>query len=522
MTATNESNLGLYLGWAYGEDNWNTGMDANMAILGAISQLYVKSRSTSVKPVSPTNGDRYYVPVGATGDWSVYEKYIAIYSAFHAAWLYVPAKAGMEFRVEDESNASFYYNGTALVTSTSLSGYLTAASTYTATGDVTFQAPPKFSGSHTVDTTELATVGDVDTKIAAVDYSTFVRTTGDQAVAGIKTFASSPVIPNAANANQPVAKGQMDTAIAAVTGANVGTGADVFKAKSGNDIQMRTLVAGSNVTITENANDITISAPVAAVDETAGYSWTGEHTWDISGGKSFIVSDDPTFTNPTKLLGIFDHVDAVYSSGIMSINVVSNTLGSSSAQAQISAGDDGSVVSILSIGNNNGSAYEGTSVEPDGSSSKSLTVGDYTVNIGGSFYVVDDATTPTKYFGIFDGVDLPATGVDLVYGHNLYVSGDNTFGNYWYYDKTDFSGAYVSVAKNANGQVIETASVLADGTSQKTITADTIKLTGVQQHNGYKSGTLASPPAGMVIGEVWADTTDSATHPIYRISTVAT
>lgn len=37
-----------------------------------------------------------------------------------------------------------------------------------------------------------------------------------------------------------------------------------------------------------------------------------------------------------------------------------------------------------------------------------------------------------------------------------------------------------------------------------------------------KSGTLASPPAGLVVGEVWSDTTDSATHPIARISTTTT
>ena len=37
-----------------------------------------------------------------------------------------------------------------------------------------------------------------------------------------------------------------------------------------------------------------------------------------------------------------------------------------------------------------------------------------------------------------------------------------------------------------------------------------------------KSGTLASPPTGMYIGEIWQDTTSSATHPELRISTVTT
>lgn len=37
-----------------------------------------------------------------------------------------------------------------------------------------------------------------------------------------------------------------------------------------------------------------------------------------------------------------------------------------------------------------------------------------------------------------------------------------------------------------------------------------------------KSGTLASPPSGLHAGEHWLDTTDSANHPIQRISTVIT
>jgi hypothetical protein len=37
-----------------------------------------------------------------------------------------------------------------------------------------------------------------------------------------------------------------------------------------------------------------------------------------------------------------------------------------------------------------------------------------------------------------------------------------------------------------------------------------------------KSGTLASPPPGLFIGEEWEDTTDSSNHPIIRIAKVAT
>jgi len=42
-------------------------------------------------------------------------------------------------------------------------------------------------------------------------------------------------------------------------GANVGTGAEIFKGLSGTDMQFRSIVAGSGVTLTQNTNDITIT-----------------------------------------------------------------------------------------------------------------------------------------------------------------------------------------------------------------------------------------------------------------------
>lgn len=44
------------------------------------------------------------------------------------------------------------------------------------------------------------------------------------------------------------------------TASNVGGGAEVFKQKSGIDLEMRTLVAGANVNITQNANTLVISS----------------------------------------------------------------------------------------------------------------------------------------------------------------------------------------------------------------------------------------------------------------------
>lgn len=44
------------------------------------------------------------------------------------------------------------------------------------------------------------------------------------------------------------------------TAANVGTGEEVYKEKVGAELRFRTLVAGTNITLTENTNDITINS----------------------------------------------------------------------------------------------------------------------------------------------------------------------------------------------------------------------------------------------------------------------
>jgi len=44
------------------------------------------------------------------------------------------------------------------------------------------------------------------------------------------------------------------------TGSNVGAGDGVFKQKTGVDLEFKTLIGGTNVTIVNNANDLTISA----------------------------------------------------------------------------------------------------------------------------------------------------------------------------------------------------------------------------------------------------------------------
>jgi hypothetical protein len=59
--------------------------------------------------------------------------------------------------------------------------------------------------------------GDLGGTAAAPTVPAMVKTSTDQTIAGIKTFSSSPIVPTATTSTQAANKGQLDTAIAAVT-----------------------------------------------------------------------------------------------------------------------------------------------------------------------------------------------------------------------------------------------------------------------------------------------------------------
>lgn len=98
MPAIQGPNLGLNYGWSLGESGWNAGMDANLKKLDALIQLTVASATVDV-PASPTSGDRYIVPVGATGAWGGQDGKIARYNV--DAWEFFTASAGWIAQILD-------------------------------------------------------------------------------------------------------------------------------------------------------------------------------------------------------------------------------------------------------------------------------------------------------------------------------------------------------------------------------------------------------------------------------------
>lgn len=84
--------LGLTGFWDLGQDEWNTGMDANIRVLSAVAQLSVISATTAL-PGSPADGDIYIVPSGGNANE------IAIRDL--GAWVYIVPQEGWRAWVRD-------------------------------------------------------------------------------------------------------------------------------------------------------------------------------------------------------------------------------------------------------------------------------------------------------------------------------------------------------------------------------------------------------------------------------------
>jgi len=130
----------------------------------------------------------------------------------------------------------------------------------------------------------------VDASVGETNTASNVGTTGT-GTAGVfkqKTGVNLEMRRVVAGANVTVTEGASDITIAASasgeanTASNVGTTgagtAGVFKQKTGVNLEMRRLVAGSNVTLTEGASDITIAASSGGSGFTAGGDLSGTST----------------------------------------------------------------------------------------------------------------------------------------------------------------------------------------------------------------------------------------------------
>ncbi|ABC32306.1 conserved hypothetical protein [Hahella chejuensis KCTC 2396] len=106
MSARTDPNLGLNYGWSTGESGWAAGMDANLKRLGALVGLSVKGRHTSAPPATAQEGDRYLIPVNATGEWENKAGQVAV--RIQNAWDYYTPQTGWLCFVEEEARLCAY------------------------------------------------------------------------------------------------------------------------------------------------------------------------------------------------------------------------------------------------------------------------------------------------------------------------------------------------------------------------------------------------------------------------------
>lgn len=107
----------------------------------------------------------------------------------------------------------------------------------------------------------------------------------------------------------------VDTATDITTASNLGSGSEVFKQKVVDNLEFRTLTAGSNISLTENANDIVITAAINASSANYTLVDTSPYTvqmtdvnlvvdLDTIGSDAIIIMPDPA-TNLGRKLKFF-------------------------------------------------------------------------------------------------------------------------------------------------------------------------------------------------------------------------
>jgi len=114
MTAIAGKNILEMVGYTtgLGTNGWRDDMEANLRAIDALVQAVVISASVAAQPETPSDGDCYIVPPGATGAaWGSNATKFARYNAEASAWDFYAPKIG--WSVYNQANGSRYvWDGT--------------------------------------------------------------------------------------------------------------------------------------------------------------------------------------------------------------------------------------------------------------------------------------------------------------------------------------------------------------------------------------------------------------------------
>jgi hypothetical protein len=162
MTATN--NFGLTL-LAANQSQKEVTVNQNAIQIDRVLQMNIISRTLTVAPTLPADGDKYIVGTAATGVWSGQDGNIAIYTTNGSTWSFVTPHAGWTaYSVAD--SALYVFSGTTWV----VLGYIAAGSGLT---DIAALSPVAGdlivgNGTHWVLNTPLQAVGQTAAMMALI------------------------------------------------------------------------------------------------------------------------------------------------------------------------------------------------------------------------------------------------------------------------------------------------------------------------------------------------------------------
>lgn len=154
MTVFMGARLGLSWNFVSGDSGWGPSFNLQARLIDALLCAVLVSDTVLSPPATPAEDDVYYVPTGATGDWTAHVGTLAAFQG--GAWQFYVIPNGFRARITDR-NGFYWWSGSAWSAELTSTGGVTSVAGRTgivtlAVGDVAGAAPlssPGFLGNPT-------------------------------------------------------------------------------------------------------------------------------------------------------------------------------------------------------------------------------------------------------------------------------------------------------------------------------------------------------------------------------------
>ena len=294
----------------------------------------------------------------------------------------------------------------------------------------------------------------------------------------------------------------------AVTADNIGAGARVFKEKIGDNLQLRSVVAGTGITVVENTDNITVTSIIDITRDTApqlggnlvlgGFDVTGTGNVNITGSMTSTGDVAVNGGDLTTTAGTFNLINTtattVNLAGAANFLNIGKTTGLTTVAGELQVNDDVVITNNGRLKTTNTSAYvfnETANYVFIGQNAVRVDLGSVsgTVGLGHDGEVANDFTVSGTIYGNFDAtqgtVDL-LTVVNTLYANDISLSGNltgNLVGNVTGNVTGNTAGTHTgAVVGNVTGNVTGNAGTVTNGvysTSSINTLADVDTVTAV-------------------------------------------